>query len=206
MNSLCNIADNSEIDLIYEGIDINKTCHSTQKVKNPVKIVSVGRLEKDQISLIKTVKLIIDNGVNATFTIYGEESERNNLQNFIEKNNLRNCFFLPGYKDNIHQYLTNHQILVMPSLNEGICLSILDAMVAKLAVVATNVGGIHEIVSNGINGVPIQSPKNIFIAVKELIDNPHINNQYVNNSQETIQNLCINKMLNKTHLLYKSLI
>jgi glycosyltransferase involved in cell wall biosynthesis len=65
-------------------------------------------------------------------------------------------------------------IFALPSLSEGLSSAILEAMATSLPIVATEVGGIPELVKNGDNGllVPPADPRSLSRAIQHLADNP----------------------------------
>lgn len=84
----------------------------------------------------------------------GNPDIENRLKESFSKLKLDNNVEFPGWiRDNIKdEYLRNADIFFLPSYNEGMPMSILDAMGYALPVVSTNVGGIPKIVLNGVNG------------------------------------------------------
>lgn len=84
----------------------------------------------------------------------GTEFDEESIKQMIKEKNIENNVFFPGWvsnekKDNL---LKKADIFFLPSYNEGMPMSILDAMGYGLPIVSTNVGGIPKIVHNGING------------------------------------------------------
>ena len=75
-----------------------------------------------------------------------------------------------GYRDDVPDLLQAADLFVLPSHSEGTPLSILEAMAARCAVVATNVGGIPEIVEDGQTGclVPARRPAELARAIARL--------------------------------------
>lgn len=99
------------------------------------------------------------NDPNTVFVVIGEGQERNKLEKLICDSTLEKKFFLAGRIANASRLLTAFDIFVLPSVKEGFPWSVLEAMSAKLPVIATRVGSIPEIIENDINGF-IVSPQN----------------------------------------------
>lgn len=118
-------------------------------------IVSLGRLDpvKGINYLIEAVKGI-DNCPE--LVIAGDGPEANSLRRMAEGANIR---FL-GRIENIEQLLLQGMLFVLPSLSEGLPQAMLEAMSYGLPVVATNVGGIPDVVEDGKTGFLVE-PKNI---------------------------------------------
>ena len=108
---------------------------------------------------------------------------------------------------NASKYLKNFDIFVLPSLKEGLPYVILEAGLAGLPVIASNVGGIPEIIENGKEGllVPPANPEELAKAIKKLIDDKTLRENLAKNLHEKIQKeFSLEKMLEQTISLYKN--
>jgi len=93
--------------------------------------------------------------------IVGDGPERNNLENLSEKLSLSNVEFMGAVPlGKISELLSKAQFFILPSIREGMPLSILEAMASGCPVIATNISGIPEIVRNGYNGFLVE-PGNV---------------------------------------------
>ena len=101
--------------------------------------------------LIETAKSFRKDS-NFVFCVIGDGPERKNLENRIADAQLENEFFLMGQIPNALELISGFDIFVLPSIKEGFPWSLLEAMTAKIPVIASNVGAVNEIIQNGING------------------------------------------------------
>jgi glycosyltransferase involved in cell wall biosynthesis len=117
-------------------------------------IISVGRLEaqKDFHTLIKAFAQTLPAMTNATLTIYGEGSQRPQLNDLIAALNLQNCVRLPGVCTDVNAILKTADLFVFPSLYEGFPNALCEAMAAGLPVIASNCAGSADVVQDKING------------------------------------------------------
>ena len=102
---------------------------------------------------------------------------------------------------NASKYLKNFDIFVLPSLKEGLPYVILEAGLAGLPIIASNVGGIPEIIENGKEGllVPPANPEELAVAIKKLIDDKALRENLARNLHEKIQReFSLEKMLKET--------
>jgi len=102
---------------------------------------------------------------------------------------------------NASKYLKNFDIFVLPSLKEGLPYVILEAGLAGLPVIASNVGGIPEIIENGKEGllVPPANPEELAVAIKKLIEDKTLRENLAKNLHEKIQReFSLEKMLKET--------
>ena len=141
-------------------------------------IGSIGRLstEKGYRYLIEALALLIKENIDARLVIIGEGYERNLLEELAFKSNLKDRILFPGYRDNAKYYLPYFNVFVMSSLTEGLPITLLEAMQAKVPIVATKVGGIPEVLQNGKGGLLVEpdNPNDIAKAVSSIYNNPNI--------------------------------
>lgn len=121
----------------------------------PLKLVFIGRLspEKGCTFLIEAMKDL--DSKDFTLTMVGDGVLREELELISNK---KNTSFL-GFRKDISEILSLHHVLVMPSLREGLPLTLIEATCNKLPVIASNVGGIPNLVTNQKNGILI-NPEN----------------------------------------------
>lgn len=104
------------------------------------------------------------------------------------------------------RYLKNFDIFVLPSLKEGLPYVLLEAGLAEIPIIATNVGGIPEIIQNNETGILVNpaSPEELTSAIKKLIENPELAKTLAKNAREKIlQEFSFEKMLNRTLAAYE---
>lgn len=104
----------------------------------------------------------------------GGNGETDKVKELINKNNLSDIIIYEGWvdKEKRAELLSNGDFFLLPSYNEGLPISILEAMSYKLPVISTPVGGIPEIVSEGCNGFLIEpgDKVSLFNAIKKIIE------------------------------------
>lgn len=158
-----------KIKVIYNGVeepDLTITENDVENKKRELKIennypiiLSVGRLHsvKGHIYLVKAMKEIIDKYPRAKLILIGDGEERQRLEREAKELEIEdNILFLGEIKaEDIYYRLAN--IYVQPSLVEGFGITLVDAMKNNCFIIATNVGGIPEIIQDGVNGLLIES-------------------------------------------------
>jgi glycosyltransferase involved in cell wall biosynthesis len=137
----------------------------------------VARVEpvKDHETLLGAVSLLQKQGIPANLLIVGDGSESSRLQAMLPALGLneQRIRFL-GFRTDVPELLHAADIFVLASLQEGLPLAVLEAMGQGMAVAATSVGGVPELISDQENGllVPPQSPEILAEALAQLIGNP----------------------------------
>ncbi|MFA5041937.1 MAG: glycosyltransferase family 4 protein, partial [Candidatus Paceibacterota bacterium] len=94
------------------------------------------------------------------------------LEIFAEENDLTNIKFV-GEVLEIGKYLKQMDVFVFPSLSEGLGIAILEALVAKKLIIASNIGGIKELIKNKETGILVE-PTNVddlYNAIKWVLEN-----------------------------------
>ena len=133
---------------------------------------SIGRLsfEKGYKYLIEAFGMLIRAGIDARLVILGEGNERKNLEDLVLKLGLRGRVKMPGYCEDAKRFLHHFDTYAISSLTEGLPLSLLQAMEARLPIVATAVGGIPRTLQDGQAGLVVQSgkPAHLFEGMKQL--------------------------------------
>jgi glycosyltransferase involved in cell wall biosynthesis len=106
--------------------------------------------------------------------IGGSGSMETELRQLIIQLHLEHCIKLVGYVEDVWQFLSMIDIFVLPSLSEGLPISLLEAMAFGKPVVASAVGGIPEVILSSEEGVliPPGDPATIAKAVAMLLRQP----------------------------------
>lgn len=189
------------------------------------KIICVSRNDyneavKNKITSAKKIT-VIHNGINPADYNFQEgtekefvvgtigESTKNKGHKYlreIEKDFPNIKFNIISGVPNASKYLKNFDIFVLPSLKEGLPYVILEAGLAGLPVIASDVGGIPEIIENGKSGllIPPANPKEIASAIKKLIEDKTLRENLAKNLHEKIKKeFFLDKMLRETISLYE---
>ncbi len=131
--------------------------------ENYIKIVNVAALEehKGQEYLLKAYANVVKYFKNTQLIIVGDGKLRDKLKNLSKELNIDKNVVFTGFRNDVPSFLNIADIFVMASLDEGLCTSILDALTLNKVVVATDAGGIPEIIKENETG---------FLAVKGDVD------------------------------------
>ncbi|WP_101689932.1 glycosyltransferase family 4 protein [Dysgonomonas massiliensis] len=132
-----------------------------QEAVFPLKLLFLGLIGKrkgvfDLLQVVSDNKELLREKVNIFIGGNGLTEE---LKSFIYKNGIDDIVFYEGWVQGEHKarLLEMSDIYILPSYNEGLPISILEAMSYGLPIISTNVGGIPEVVCNNINGLIIEA-------------------------------------------------
>lgn len=140
-------------------------------------IGTAGRLskEKGHSYLIKAFADLVRDSQRVKLIIAGEGPLRKELENLVEELALSNHVTFLGYEKNIVRFLSAIDLFILPSLTEGLPISLLEAMASGKPVIASKVGGIEEVIQDQINGILIP-PMNLK-AISDSIKFFYYNNE-----------------------------
>lgn len=173
--------------VIYNPINREKILNlSNEKIEDikftsKFKLISVGRLaeEKGYDRLLRVFKQLDDEGFDLELTIIGSGEKYNELNDYIEENNLKDKVFLLGYRENPYKYVKNSDLFVCSSLSEGFSLVIGEAMAIGVPVVSVKCQGANEVLGFGEYGMLVNNDENSLCnGIKMLIDNKKLCDTY----------------------------
>jgi glycosyltransferase involved in cell wall biosynthesis len=155
-------------------------------VERPI-ILTLARLDKQKGHpyLLRAAVQVPD----ALFLLAGDGPERAGLENLVQQLGIAGRVLFLGYRQDIADLLKICDMMVLPSLYEGLPLSILEAMAAGKPVIATNIGGTNEAVIDGQTGllVPPADPPALAAAIRKLIENPLLAGKLAAAGKEQVQ-------------------
>ena len=122
-------------------------------------IGTAGRLVevKGYDYFIKAAKLVCNECRNIKFIIVGSGPLYGTLRTQIASAGISDRVILTGFRNDAKHIIKSLSVFVMPSLYEGISMALLEALALGKPVIATNVGGIPEMIKNGYNGILIEA-------------------------------------------------
>jgi len=179
---------------------------SLTKTKGLTWLGTIGELHpiKRQALLIECLALIHDDYPQLRLFIIGEGSERKNLENLIIEKNLADKVFLLGSISEAARLLKAFSIFLLTSKSEAYGYVVHEAGLAGLPVVATNVGGIPEIIENKVSGllVPSDDLNALREALSKLLDSQTLRLTLAANLKAKMLDRSLDKMIRATEALY----
>jgi glycosyltransferase involved in cell wall biosynthesis len=94
------------------------------------------------------------------FVISGEGPLRNTLEQEARQYKIDNIVHFLGRRSDVNCILANSQIFILPSNHEGLPNSLMEAMAMGVPCIATDVGGVRQLITDGVNGIII-NPKSV---------------------------------------------
>jgi len=171
-------------------------------------ITYIGRLSKVKgvDYLLTAISQLPKDKFKVIVTGSGEQSE--DLKTMVSNLALEDSVIFTGNREDIEIILKMSDVLVQPSLSEGFPLTILEAMYYNVPVIASNVGGIPEIIKNGETGILVkpENPEELRKAVLLLSENKILRDKLIKNSHEMVtENYLIEHYCHELGNIYRSL-
>lgn len=194
---------------LYNGVEEFGLNKIDKQDKDYFRIGTICRLSFQKapeifVELAKAMKQS-DKGRKYIWEIWGEGELREDLLNLIKSYNLENTVFLKGYAFDLREVYSTFDLFVLTSRYEGIPYVILKAMSAKVPVVATEVGGINEVIINNYNGKLVQfgDMDALEKSVRDIFDDSELRKTLIDNAYNDFQNKwTIDKTVSKVKGIY----
>jgi len=199
---------------IYNGVDTKKW-KPAQGGALLFSIINVARItyyKKGQDILIKALKACKDKGMKFSCNLVGGVYEYDTesfeyLKKLIKDLELSEEIMFLGSRDDIPDLLAQSDLFVLPSRFEGMPISLLEAMAAKLPVIASNISGSSDLIKHENNGLMFESENYLDLAEKILFlyNNKEDMKRLAQNAYKYVQRFDILVMCEKYWELYRCL-
>jgi len=186
-----------KITLIYNGVSLDSGGDSLageelSRFKGEgVLIGSIGRLcwDKGYQYFLQAAKIILQANPEARFVIIGDGPMKKELEAVSENLGLKDKVLFTGMRKDAARLLRQFDIFVLSSVNEGLPIALLEAMIQAKPVVVTNAGGCPEVVKNKENGLLVakENPDLLARAIKTLLDDQDLAQRLAGAGQERIR-------------------
>lgn len=179
--------EKDKIRLVFAGVDLKKF-RIMNLQRNPLRIITVSRFDKLKgiNYLIEAIPNVLKKFPLTEFVLIGDGPARKELEILIDNLGIEKNIFLTGWLDQekITRELNQSSIFVMPSLSEGLCLAIIEAMACGCAVIGTKVGGIVNLIRHNETGllVPLSDSSAIADSIINLLNNKILKEKITKNS------------------------
>lgn len=151
------------IPMIYNGINLClENIKENYHIGEQLTIIHVGNFkkEKNHSMIIDAFKIINDKIPNSILQLIGQGGLEISIKNKVVDLNLSNNVKFMGLQNDVFRYLKQADIFILPSIWEGMPISLIEAMSVGLPIVVTKVGGIVDMITNDLDGLLIDLTAN----------------------------------------------
>jgi glycosyltransferase involved in cell wall biosynthesis len=210
-----------KIEVIYNGIDFSgyQEALKDKSLRVELGIVDgtpmVGLIAnfnfeiKGHVYFLGAAKKILEKVLNVKFVLVGDGPLRPRYEEVAQELNLNNNVYFLGKRADVPTIISNLDVSVLSSTNEGFSNVILESLAAGKPVVATNVGGSGEMVTDGVTGylVPPADSQSMANAIINLLRNPDKAMAMGSAGRDVVQEkFTVQAMVKKYEELYFSLL
>lgn len=211
----------SKIDVIYNNIDLEDfVANSTVSTKKEQMIGTtddsfiIGTIAnlsaiKGHRYLIKAIPLVLKEHPKVKFIFVGRGYLRDALEKQAKESGVYNSVLFLGVRNDIPELTSLFDLVVLPSLSEGLPSVLLEAMAMKKAIVSTQAGGIPEVVLDGVTGilVPPADSGSLTQAIIKLLKNKELRETMGQKGYERVKcHFSYPRMIKKLEAIYDKLI
>ncbi|HLX19036.1 MAG TPA: glycosyltransferase family 4 protein [Gaiellaceae bacterium] len=143
---------------------------------DPFVVGWVGRMTavKRTDEVVRVLRRLVDRGIDARLLLVGDGPDRDRLERYAhELGVVRRCLFL-GYQEDVARWYDAMDALILPSVNEGTPVSVIESLAAERPAVATRVGGTPDVIREGVDGFLVEPGDGKALAdrLEELANDP----------------------------------
>jgi glycosyltransferase involved in cell wall biosynthesis len=179
-----------KIAIIPNGLDLGAFQPRTS-VRPPRRVAVVANLRagKGHDVLIDAAAQVLRSVPDASFELIGDGAERERLAARCDARRVRHAFTFTGHSENVAARLAGADIFALPSLSEAFPNAVLEGMASGLPVVASDVGGIPELVTSGDTGllVPPADPAALADALLRLMTDAPLSSRLGRAARATVE-------------------
>jgi len=168
-----------KISVVYNGIDFTRY-DMLKGVRDEAAVPTVGvigRLHpvKGQQYFLEAAAKVLEDRPDATFMLAGTGADQERLKNLAERLGISDQVKFLGFVEDVPTLLTGLDLVVIPSLAEGFGLIAAEALALEVPVVATQVGGLPEVVQDHVTGLLVNPADDTSLAkgILWMLNHPH---------------------------------
>lgn len=190
------IAKENKIEVIPLGFELGNFLKIPPRQDKLLRVGIIGRLvpiKNHRLFLEAAAKVISDNqGMQLKFEVIGDGELRKDLEEYSHKLNIQKQLSFLGWQKDLVNVYSNLDIVALTSINEGTPVSLIEAMASARAVVATDVGGIKDLLGNELEPHPDDG---FNVLERGIIVKPYEVGSFANALKFILQNDCLRKEL-----------
>lgn len=193
-----------KISVIYNGIEEGRFVPSDNDIsleRKDVIILEIARLTKvkGQELLIESFEILKSKYGNIQLWFAGIGTQLETLQAIVNNKNLSDSIKFLGFIEDTPTLINRSDIIVLPSYNEGLPLSLIEGMAMGKPLISTDIAGIPELIENEINGLLITPGRvdELTLSLSKLIDSKELRIQMGQKGRKLFQEKFTQKMTSK---------
>lgn len=196
--------------IVKNGVDLTRCIpKESYSISEAAHVIQVGALApwKNHEATIQALSILKNREACVHFDFFGEGAMREALEKQIAASQLQDFVTLHGICKNVFPELNKSDIFILPSLTEASPISIIEAMGTGLPIIAANVGGIPDMITDGVDGLLIEpNAQALADAIEKLINDDALRKSLGENAKQSVNRFSSVAMAEGYLALYKSTI
>ena len=171
----------------------------------------IGRMTavKRTEDIARTLQALVERGVDGYLCLVGDGPDRTRLERRMHELGVaKRCLFV-GYQENVARFYDAMDVLLLTSVNEGTPVSVIEALAAGRPVVATRVGGVSDVVRDGVDGflAEVADVESLAARLAELAGDPELRARMGSAGRaHVIERYAVARLVDDVDRLYRALL
>ena len=197
-----------QVSMVSNGIDLS-ACQSKEDyaLRYPVEIIHVGRFfpQKNHEAILAGAAILKKRGINVRIHCYGDGPLMEQTRQKAGELGLEGQVLFDGVSADVFTPMARSDLFILPSKWEGMPMTVIEAMGTGLPVVASRVGGVPDMVTDGESGLLIEpTPEALARAVEKLVRSEELRERLGRHAREEAQRFSLEAMARGYEELYAS--
>ncbi|HGF8092624.1 MULTISPECIES: glycosyltransferase [Enterococcus] len=199
----------NDVPVIYNGINLKKCIPKTDYInKEELIFLHIGRFAevKNHKKLIDAFSKVHKLLPNSKLKLVGNGPKYEEIIDQVKKLGIEDCVEFIGQKSNIFDILNESDVFILPSIYEGMPMTLIEAMGTGIPIIASNVGGIPSMLCNNENALLIRAEEEDIVKAMTSMNNIHLRSRLGKSAFERSKLFSAEHMTDKYIKVYTNLI
>ena len=190
--------------VVFNGVPMEK-CHKKKDYAGNKKLLHVGRFAtaKNHEVLVKSIANLVESGHEVQLDLYGQGELEESTKDLVKKLHMENNIKFCGLTDDVYSIMEQCDIFVLPSIYEGMPMTLIEAMGTGMPILASNVGGIPDMIENEKSGLLCEpTVDGVVRGLERLIESEEDRKRYGENAIINSEKFSADKMAKDYYKIY----
>jgi len=164
-----------KVPFVFNGVDFsNCIVKDNYVMKSEFKILHIGRFTevKNHQLLVSAFEKFVKARANSKLILIGDGELRSSIESMVKEKGISEKVEFLGIQSNVYSFLNESDMFILTSKYEGIPLTLVEAMGTGLPVISTKVGGVPDMIEDGVSGLLVDVDENSIVkALENVYDN-----------------------------------
>jgi glycosyltransferase involved in cell wall biosynthesis len=192
---------------VRSGVEARRRARSLLGIADDTAVVgTVGNLtaKKDHVTLLRAAAELRRGRPDLRLVLIGSGPLERDLRRAVDQLELQGCVSMLGSRADVADLLAGFDVFALSSRHEGLPIALLEAMAAGVGCVATRVGGVPEVVTDGVDGLLVEpgEPAALATAIARLLDDAELRAELGARARRTAGGFDLGAAVARTQAVY----